>query len=68
MEQQVCVSTSITFIVRKTGPILLVFVGFTGGRQGGREGDKIQVDFKSFKSLENMKYSTVCLNNECTVL
>ena len=36
-EQQVCVSTSITFVVRKTGPILLVLVGLTGGREGVSE-------------------------------
>ena len=37
-EQQVCVSVSITFVVRKTGPILLVLVGLTGGgRKGGSE-------------------------------
>ena len=37
-EQQVCVSAWITFVVRKkTGPILLVLVGLTGGREGGSE-------------------------------
>ena len=35
-EQQLCVSASITFVVRKTGPILLVLVGLTGGREGVR--------------------------------
>ena len=36
-EQQVCISASITFVVRKTGPILLVLVGLTGGREEGSE-------------------------------
>ena len=67
-EQQVCVSASITFVVRKTGPILLVLVGLTGGREVGRKRDKIWVDFKSFKILENLNYSKFCLNNGGAVL
>ena len=45
VERQVCVSASITFVVRKTGPILLVLVDLTGGK----EWDEIRVDFKGFK-------------------
>ena len=49
--QQVYVSASITFVVRKNWAYPPSDSG-SYRREGGREGDKIWVDFKSFKILE----------------
>ena len=50
--------------MKKTGALGLALPGLTGGR----ELDEIWVDFKSFKSLENLNYSMFCLNNGGAVL
>ena len=37
LEQQICGSALILYNVRKIGPILLLLVGRTAGRQAGRQ-------------------------------
>ena len=51
---QIDVSTLIFCIGRKTGPILLLLVGLTAGRQAGS-----QVEFKIFKIFYRLSYSGI---------
>ena len=67
MEQQACVSTSITLVVRKNWAYP-ASASRSVLQEGGREYDEIRVDFKSFKILENLNYSMFCLNNGGAVL
>ena len=53
MEQQICVSELIFYIVRKIGPIIPPLVGITAGR----EADEIPVDFEILKLLYRLNYS-----------
>ena len=48
VEQKICGSVSITFVVRKTGPILLPASG-----SYGRQADEILVDLKVLKFCTN---------------
>ena len=45
--------TTIAFIVRKTGPIHLVLVGLTAGRQAGRQADE-NLAGKHFLKFDSM--------------
>ena len=66
MEQQVCVSASITFIVRKNWAYSPSASG-SYRREGGSE-TKYGWISEVFKILDNLNYSTFCLNNGGAVL
>ena len=66
-EQQLCELADYTLIVTKnwsTRPRATGSYRRKGRREGGSERDKIWVDFKSFKILENLNYSKFSLHNE----
>ena len=57
LEQQICGSALIFCIVRKTGPMLPLLMGFMAGRLA----DEMRIDFKNFKlfySLNSLDFTS----------
>ena len=70
-EQQICISTSIFCIGRKTGPILLPLVSLMAAREGGSLADEMRMGFEIFKILYRLNYSCFyfdCYHSDVTTL